>query len=238
MSLTLAILSWNSHTTLINTLDSYYYRGLLKLADQKVIFFQEISAEDSRIAREYGFDAIGSPNNIGIGAAYKQLVDFTTSDLFLFLENDWLLIEEPTDQITDAKVLVGMAKVADVAKFRHRRNPGMPLWSSQYALVEREHPEFMLDALHWRVDEEMDELAPEIVRWTGLTGGPRYWYKTESQYANWTNNPTMFRTEWLRQNIVPRLTGDIERAIQPWWATQSFRVIQSDGLFTHMRLDR
>lgn len=234
MTLTIALLSWNSHTTLINTLDSYGYHGLDKLADQKVIFFQEIGEKDRAIADIYGYDAIGSPNNIGIGAAYKQLVDFTTSDLFLFLENDWLLIEKPLTTIQQSSLWLSKAPVtfilnnADVVRLRHRRNPGEPLWTRQFMGNEESRPEHLLDSIHWTNPDKFDHVYHAYDNW----------YCTDAKHANWTNNPTMFRTEWLRQNIVPRLTGDIEKAIQPWWATQTFKVVQGDGLFTHMRLDR
>jgi hypothetical protein len=237
MILTNAILSWHSTLTLVNTLESYRYYGLDELASQKTIFFQEITGRDIKIAKEYGYDYIGDPNNIGIAAAYKQLVDHTTSDLFLFLENDWELLRDPLMTMNDAIGLLDTGWI-DVAKLRSRFSPGEPLWSRQYTGKEREHPTFMLDAVHWRQDWEMLELRPEIQMYHSNIS-EEAWFLTDAKHANWTNNPTMFRTDWLRETILPRLSGDIEKALQPWWEQQEdIRVAQGLGLFTHRRLDR
>lgn len=235
MSIDLAMLSWGSPLTLRNTLESYKYHGLDKLVDRKIIYFQEISDLDREIAEEYDFGTVlGSPNNIGIGAAYKRLVEESTGDLFLFLENDWLLIENPEYQIKECIRWLAHRSVtfffnnADVVRLRHRSNPGEPLWTRQFMGNEESRPEHLLDSIHWTNPDKFDHVYHAYDNW----------YCTDAKHANWTNNPTMVRTEWLRQNIVPRLTGDIEKAVQPWWATQTFKVVQGDGLFTHMRLDR
>jgi hypothetical protein len=63
-----------------------------------------------------------------------------------------------------------------------------------------------------------------------------FWYTT-SRYANWTNNPTMFRTKFLEKYILPRMgSRDVELDIQQWWQEQNFWVAQGEGLFTHNRL--
>lgn len=237
MTLTNAILSWHSTLTLVNTLESYKYYGLDQLASQKVIFFQEITTEDMEIARDFGYQFIGSTDNIGIGAAYKELVDFATSDLFLFLENDWELLRDPMWTMNDS---IGMldANWVDVVKLRSRTFYGEPLWSRQFAGVELTRPEYLLDSIHWRDDHEMKSLQPMVMP-LQLSMSKEQWYVASARYANWTNNPTMFRTDWLRKNIVPRLSGDIEKALQPWWGQQDdIKVAQGLGLFTHRRLDR
>jgi hypothetical protein len=90
-------------------------------------------------------------------------------------------------------------------------------------------PQFLLESVFWSKNPEL--LGPINFDYHG-------WYTTTAMFANWTNNPTMFRTEWLRENIVPRMTRDIEIDLQPWWAQQTFNVAQSAyGLFTHHRLD-
>lgn len=226
--MTLAILSWAATKTLVNSLESYKKYGLDTLDDDKVIFFQEYTKEDKAIAKDYGYDSIGSPENIGIAEAYKLLVAYASGDLFLFLENDWELIEFPHKQIQDAEFLL-QSGVIDVAKFRHRTNPGEPLWSRQYKDNPYSGPHHLLDSVHYMDHPDTDLLGH--IRKEGM------WYWTEAYWANWTNNPTMFRTEWLREQIIPRMEGDIEIALQTWWQEQDFIVAQSDGLFTHNRLD-
>lgn len=225
--MTIAILSWRSPKTLENTLNSYRSLGLDKLDDDKVIFFQDISNDDEIIAYKYGYYPMGAFSNIGIAEAYKSLLEYAGGDTFLFLENDWELIQDPVLQITEARTLLRHGK-ADVVRLRSRAKPGWPLWSSQFAGHEMQSPSHLLDAVHWR--ENPEHLGP--IEKDGM------WYKTTAQFANWTNNPTMFRTQWLKDKIAKRMTNDIEQDLQPWWEQQDFIVAQGEGLFTHNRIDR
>lgn len=231
--MTIAILSWAAHETLSNTLKSYKKYGLDQLDDDRVIFFQEYSKEDRAIAKEYGWESIGSPENIGIAEAYKLLVAFASGDLFLFLENDWELIERPEYVIWNASDMLRNG-VIDVAKLRHRTNPGEPLWSRQFKGRELERPEFLLDSIHWTDPLIFSPLIEPL----DLDQDFGCWVSALAKNANWTNNPTMFRTEWLREYIVDRIDGDIEVNLQEWWKEQPFVVGQGNGLFTHNRLDR
>jgi hypothetical protein len=229
MDLTIGILSWGQHKTLINTLTSYRDKGLDRLGDERIIFFQEISEKDKEIAREFDYDFIGSDRNIGIAEAYRALVEQSASDLFLFLENDWLLIEP----FPDVQIIQGMAMLkrgeTDIVRYRSRLNPGNPLWTRQFMGREYDRPTHLLDALHYREDFEI-ELFPEIYsRGNG-------WYRTTSRNANWTNNPHMARRGFLQVYILPKVAGDIEINLQSWWETQNFNVTQGDGLFTHHRI--
>ena len=220
--MTIGVLSWGAQKTLRNTLESY---DKFKLDDtEKLIFFQEISKEDIRIAEDYGYIWIGETVNSGISGGYQALVEHTTGDLFLFLENDWELIENPLQQMAEARKMLEEGTI-DIARFRHRKNHGWPLWSKQFEGNELSRPEFLLDSVYWSEPE-----FPEISK-IGT------WYTTFARFANWTNNPHMAKTEFLRKNILPRLEGDIEKILQPWWEQQEFIVAQSDGLFTHSRKD-
>jgi hypothetical protein len=227
--MTIAILSWKSPNTLINTLESYKKYELDLMDDERIIFFQEISDLDRRIAKAYGYQAHGIPVNIGIAAAYKSLVELATGDLFLFLENDWELIEPPRDVLYDAADRL-RNHALDVCRLRHTRNPGEPLWSRQYMGQEMVVPEYLLDCCYWQPHPE--DFWPIEKQ--------EEWYITTSPFATWTNNPTFFRTQWLRDVIAPKMgQTDIEVDIQSWWKSQQFNVGQHEtGLFTHKRLDR
>lgn len=238
--MTIAILSWGSHETLVNTLESY---KKYRLDDEdKVIFFQEITEEDIEIAHRYGYRWLGSPNNIGIGAAYGELVKEAMGEFFLFLENDWELVRDPDHQIHAAEVLLH-AHLTDVVRFRHRYLPGAPLWTRQFEDREMERPTHLLDSVHWT---DPANKFPDLVKKTGVLLRTGYdenvqevFWITDAGHANWTNNPTLFRTDWLKEHIVPRVgNSDLERDIQSWWEQQPFRVGQGNGLFTHNRIDR
>jgi hypothetical protein len=86
--------------------------------------------------------------------------------------------------------------------------------------------------VHWT--ENPDEKFPEIHKrfYDALT-----WYMADAGNANWTNNPKMFKTEFLQNIIMPRIGNrDAEVDLQDWWAQQRYWVAQSDGLFTHKRI--
>lgn len=229
--MTIGILSWGARGTLRNSLKSYQSLGLKELDDEAIIFFNEITDEDREIAAEFGYQAEGSPINLGIANGYKSLVAHATGEFFLFLENDWELIEDPKKVIYDAKEYL-RTNVVDVARLRHRNNPGHPLWSRTYEGRELDNTAFLLDSLHWRSDP--DRVFP------GLITKVDDWYFTGANFANWTNNPTLFRTEWLRAQLDHFGTIDVEIDMQPWWREQtSIFVGQHEvGLFTHSRLDR
>jgi hypothetical protein len=227
MSLTIGILSWGQHKTLLNTLQSYSDWGLLYKPDvEYLIFFQEINERDEEIANLYGFDYFGMANNIGIAGGYRKLVEATTSEHFLFLENDWELLRYPWGQLLSAQTALATREF-DVVRFRHRTQPGNPLWTRQFAGNEMSRPEHLLDCIHW-VDEP--------TQFSQIYYLEPFWYTT-SRYANWTNNPTMFRTKFLEKYILPRMgSRDVELDIQQWWQEQNFWVAQGEGLFTHNRL--
>lgn len=232
--MTIAILSWGSPLTLTQSLQSYADFGLDQLDDERIIYFQEISEQDIDIAHKFGYKWIGSIDNVGIAEGYRRLLEEATGEFFLFLENDWKLIEDPAPQILEAQKYLHLHRV-DLFRFRHRTNPGAPLWTRQFEGHEMEHPTHLLDSIHWTDPSNfwpimlIDKFIPTI----------NEWYFTTAQYANWTNNPHMAYTKFLRDNVAPRLgNGDLERDIQSWWEQQEFTVVQGNGLFTHDRIDR
>lgn len=226
-TLTTAVLSWNDRRTLVNTLSSYNEFGLNTISNEKLIWFQEKSTEDVHIAKTFKYKSFGSSTNIGIGGAYKKLVEKSTGDFFLFLENDWVLLEDASGAISEAQELLSSG-TADVVRFRHRRFPGKPLYTIQFKNREHVQMTHLLDCVHWRDTPEQDfEQIDKVGNF----------YTTSSKFANWTNNPTMFRRKWLLENIAPLIDGDIEKGLQPWWEQQEFKVAQHDvGLFTHNRI--
>lgn len=223
--ISLGILSWGAHKTLVNTLESYAKFGLLDLIIDKYIFFQDISKEDIRIAEKYGLDWGGASENIGISGGYKELLNSAKEDLFLFLENDWELLRNPIKQLSEAKEMLDF-NLADVVRLRDRNNPGHPLWTRQFEGNEMSRPEHLLDSIHWTNPDRFEDVG----RWGD-------WYSTKAKFANYTNNPTIARTNWLKEQVLPRLSGDIEKDIQKWWQEQDFIVVQGEGLFTHYRID-
>jgi hypothetical protein len=245
--LTIGMISWGAEKTLRNTLGSYYNYGLK--AEQKIIILQEGTKEQEHIVRDFGFTPITLLSNVGIARAYKYLLDATTQPHFLFLENDWELIEMPFVQIDHGQQLLRTG-ASDFIRYRHRTNPGNPLWTRQFENQEHVRPSHLLDSIHWtNPDKFIEVTSHKFEYWevnpitlteedTEVARKTSVWYTTTSQYANWTNNPHMANTSFLKQNVYPRLGNkDLEADIQGWWEQSYFRVAQGDGLFTHNRLD-
>jgi hypothetical protein len=229
--LTIGVLSWGAYDTLKNTLESYERYKLPLYDPDRVIFFQEISEKDIKIAEWFGYKYIGAETNVGIAEGYKRLVAQASGTLFLFLENDWELVEYPSSALADVRFLISTNQ-ADVVKLRHRAQPGNPLWTRQFENKEYNSPAHLLDSIHWKSDPSKFKEIERVEIYE------RSWYTTTSKYANWSNNPHMAKTQWLKNNILPQLgTGDIEKHMQLWWEQQDFKVAQGNGLFTHNRLD-
>lgn len=230
-TITLAVLSWAAHKTLLNTLMSYERSGLLNLSTERLIYYQEISPEDIEIAKRFGFEYEGNSRNIGISGGYLNLLRRASGDQFLFLENDWACVEDSLKTVVHLMTVAGLieSNIIDLARFRHWAYPGEPLWTRQFMDKEYERPTHLLDCIHWKAHPED---FPEITKILSD------FYITTSKNANWTNNPHMAKTEWLRKYIEPRMNpfNDIERDIQSWWEQQDFKVGQGHGLFTHKRI--
>ena len=236
LDLSIGILSWKSPRTLINTLESYKYSGLLDMVNDSWIFFQEGTSEDKEIASLYNLNIIMSPTNVGIGKAFTRLAQTAMTNKVLLLENDWVSIEESV--AVRKELLCGMTLLdtgrADVVKYRHRKFPGDPLYTRQFAFNEMASPKHLFECIHWRPSP--DVVFPEHIRVDLETG----MYLCNSRYANQTNNPCMFKTDFYLKSLSP-FSGegiDLETNIDEWWQNQDFTVAHGEGLFHHSRMDR
>lgn len=243
--LTIAVLSWGAPKTLFNSLKSYWEYDLK--GDQKIALLQEGTFEQESICKQFGFTPTSLPINIGIARGYQWLLEHAQEDGFLFLENDWELIRNPYAQIMYGYTLLRDGE-ADLIRYRHRTNPGSPLWTKQFEGQEYVRPSHLLDSIHWTDPSKF----PEIELYEELVYAITHnyiddeapvgfltdrWYRTSSKYANWTNNPHMGGTGFLL-SLREMMSGrDLEDTMQTWWEQQDFRVMQSEGLFTHNRLD-
>lgn len=121
----IGVLSWQAHTTLTKSLESYKHNGFLDLFDRKMIYFSDISDEDKAIAKRYGWDYAGGANE-GIAGGMKKLAEHMDTDYILLLQNDNPIIEEADfarRHIRDAISLLEDG-TADLARMRHRWKVG------------------------------------------------------------------------------------------------------------------
>jgi hypothetical protein len=237
LNLSVGILTWDAHSTLQNTMESYKRSGLLDMVNDVCIFAQEGKEADYKIASDYGTDIIMSPTNVGIGSGLTTLAYAAETDNILLLENDWVI---PSDYFLkvyeELKKGLGMleSNKADVVKYRSRYLPGDPLYTLQFANREMDSPKHLFECIHWRQNPEQD--FPEYISKDEKTG----LYYAKAKYANQTNNPCIYKKDFYIKNIAP-FSGqgnDLEGKIDGWWQEQDFTVAHGEGLFTHHRIDR
>ena len=242
LPISVGILAWKSGQTLVNTLHSYYLNGLLEIANDVTIFFQEISEEDREIAHHFGVDYIGSSHNIGIGRAFIELAKHAQTDNILFLEHDWKLIED--SYTTYQRLYSGLNLIQDgyhFVRYRHRKTPGFPLFTQRvYQGNELNHYDHemdlvsphLLDSIHWLEFPELD--FPDKIQKYGE------YFTTTSRWGNWTNNPGLFDTQFYIDTVEPFAGGgiDLEGKIGGWWARQDYKVAHGEGLFKHEDLNK
>jgi len=227
-SLCIASLSWKKPNIYRRTLETYKSGGLLDYADEKLVFFNEFTQNDIQVANDYGISAIGSENNIGIGAALKALAMHSKSRYILFLENDFTLVENldaVKNQLNLCKALIHSGRTHAI-KLRSRLNPGEPLYSR--GLIQKDR---YLSMVHW---SDLNKLPTEVKSFDHR--GNRYWQST-AENSNYTNNPSMYDRIWFLNKIAPfcnrggiALEGDIQKT----WATWNDVIVtQTEGLFCH-----
>jgi hypothetical protein len=237
LNLSVGILTWDAHSTLQNTMESYKRSGLLDMVNDVCIFAQEGKEADYKIASDYGTDIIMSPTNVGIGSGLTTLAYAAETDNILLLENDWVIHSDYFLKVyEELKKGLDMleSNKADVVKYRSRHLPGDPLYTLQFANREMESPKHLFECIHWRQNPDQD--FPEYISKDEETG----LYYAKAKYANQTNNPCIYKKDFYIKNISP-FSGegnDLEGKIDGWWQEQDFTVAHGEGLFTHHRIDR
>jgi hypothetical protein len=231
------ILSWRRPSTLRHALRSYRRTGLLDAVGEVTLFCNEADPRELNLARDYRLRALTSDSNVGIGPAFARLAQVASRPLFLFLENDWPCTEPfgtAQQRLATAATLVETG-AADAVRLRHRRRYGHPLYS-RAALSGREtelrNLPHLLDAAHWHAAPE-EIFAGRIAR-RQVAG--EEWFFAPSDHAAYTNNPSLYRTDFARDVLAPRGLQpglESEAALQDWWQGAGLTVAMGEGLFTH-----
>ncbi len=237
-TISIGILSWGSPLTFKNTLRSYISNNLFEHVADVTVFFNEITKNDIRLARKFALPFCGMSQNVGIGRGLDFLARNARAEYFLFLENDWELIENPdiTRRRLETSVLALESHQADVVRLRHRQQYGEPLYTLQFKDNEVKHSDHLLDCVHW-VEDPSAKFPQKIIK---QTINLEDWFFTTARYGNYTNNPCLYRTEFVRKNICPHTAGrdvSLELDIHEWWRLQEFKISQGPGLFSHKRID-
>lgn len=242
LPLSIGILSWRSDRSIKATLESYKTNGLLSLANDVTILFQEARPKDIKLAETYGIKCIPLDDNIGIGKAFKRLAIEAATDNILLLEHDWQLVENALfakEHLSAAIDLIN--EDVHCVRLRHQFKYGFPHYSiDRYKgkeltyfddWIKLYHPH-LLDAIHWEAEPH--------VKWPDFFSKQGDFYFANSAIGNWTNNPCLYKKDFYL-STVERFTGegiDLEKNISYWWARQNFKIAQGRGLFEHKDIDK
>jgi len=236
--------------TIVNTLASYAKYGLLQNVKEVLIYVNSNDGSFDDVLKKYkkspyNVKILGKGENYGIGTAMTYLVGNSTGKYFMFLEKDWVLIEDMgcwMDQVVSGINLLGTGQVHSV-KYRSRRFYGRPLWAikmfkGKEEQVFRRQKDLLCYVYHW-IDQ------PELVWEQFKVCGPKGdFYCLESQFCGWTNNPNMIRRDWWMENYTPildkfgegvwGLEGFMNSNHKQAWHDRNWVIAEGEGMFMHV----
>lgn len=148
------ILSWKSHKTLEKSLQSYEKIGFKDFFDQVTIIFQEISEDDKQLAEKYGYEYVGTKENLGIQHGHQLIHDNITTDYVLVLENDNPVTEDSATSFYRLRQALELLEngTIDVMRLRHRWNFGESFSLEkylQYFDVQNLHEKYCHDKIDY-----------------------------------------------------------------------------------------
>jgi hypothetical protein len=236
LPISIGIVAWKSDETLDETLKTYVENDFFKLISDSAILFQEVTEKDRLLAKKYGLRFIGLDDNVGIGRAMQILAEQALSENFIFLEQDWQIVEDYNT--TKRRLIASLDLLEDDYKcirLRSRKNPGHPVYSMVYKDNELNHYDentglispHLFDCVHW-INEPNYHFPDQISK-------HKYHYTTTSRWSNWTNNPCLFKKDFLLEVISPFVSDKLlEPTMSKWWAEQNYHVAWGEGLFKHV----
>lgn len=231
----LGVLSWRAPQTIATTLANHAAAGLPGHFARAAVFFQEMADGDADLAARYGYEALGSPENLGIFGGVGALARALEAEFLLLLENDHILPDSVPD-IADslARAVADLRDGATVVRLRARATPGDgraglekylrafavrdPLPGADYPLVSagpveralrltlRGPRERLRQAV--AVHAERDPVArhPGIIRRSAHGN-----FLASSAHAPWTNQCYLTRREFLLDTLLPMAEADAMR---------------------------
>ncbi len=125
-TISLGILSWKSPKTLEKTLTSYEKQNLFSLFDENIIYFNQISENDKKIAKKFNLQYYGNKENLGFLGGMENLAKSMKCEYLLMLQNDCPIVEdfkEAEKQITEAIQILEDNKI-NIMRLRHRFKVG------------------------------------------------------------------------------------------------------------------
>jgi len=211
---TIGYLSWKKHEIFEQTLTSHKSNGLFDLISEenRLIFFQELSEKDIKIANNFKCNYIGDKDNIGILNAFIKLVENCKTKYFIFCENDFLLLDnknnysidmcfEDIKQILDDNY-TGQIKLSNI------KNPGFlyctPLNKEEWLSNKHNDFPYKVESFSW-IDEP-EKFYDNII----IINKNYKWFKLNNNDQRWSNHIYACNTEYLKDIIIPLLKFNCE----------------------------
>ena len=234
LPISVCILAWNGGDVLETTLNTYQKNGLIDMVNDVTILFQQVNQRDVEIASHFNLDCICLYDNIGIGKGFRKLAQNAETNTILLLEHDWNLVENKDTTFNRLSEGLKLLNTNDVVRYRHRKQFGEPLFSKEYMGKElteydkmaNEYGTHLLESLYW--SDPSIEFSDKIQK-------EGDWFITTSRWANFSNNPSMYRKDFYL-DCIDGYEGsgiELEYNISHWWCKQNFKVVQGNGLFKH-----
>ena len=255
---TIALLTWKSPTTLERTLKSL---GVIASDfGDRLVICQEGSNDELSLARDFGYRAIPTAQNLGILGGLKKAVSESKYNAVLLLENDANFIGSEDDK----GVLSDIARhlIDDTIQYccLMERLNGPTSRYSKYWSHQWPPKKTLLSYLRPRIARSLKaeslHFCPDNVTScdfaTLLTD--KLW-KTDSRYFRWSNRAKFLQKSFFLDQLVSfaeanptdrTVNGlmDLEHQInapqqRDWYIKQKFSLaIHTEGLFGHERYDR
>jgi len=127
-ALSIMMLSWRAYKTLRQTLRSYVASAIPSCGDEFFVYFNQLCDADRVCAAEFGVEARGSLENLGIWGGMDAMAREAKGDQLLFLQNDHLSVvaaDAAAHWISRARELISRDRADIVLMFnRFERIPG------------------------------------------------------------------------------------------------------------------
>ena len=245
LPLCVGVLVFQGANTLERTLSTN--RGLFQIIEEPIAFFQQInSPERRRWAREvigvHGpFSSLFATQNVGQREAFRLIAEACSQPYIVILEEDFRAAKHADFFSELTSGISHIQQGAHAVRLRSRRFPGSPNYIHEAWLNSGGHnggvvrDTHLIEYVTWHDSPETFVPQLQVCR-----QNPKTWC-TSSKHAQYTNNPTLYSTDFLRDLISKVPThGDVhfEAWLTEFWSKQSYKVVYSDGLFTHERTDR
>jgi len=255
--LSVGVLSYKAPTTLAHTLESYNRGALTSCANEALVFFNAITAEDRDLATRCGFASRGSVRNLGIQGGMEALARSLAGPYVLMLQNDCPLVSDAVEverYLRDSIALLDSGK-ADMVRCRSRTEPGQGFADAKkYAHFYGPGwgPRLLRLLRPFRARRAIGR-APYAVPDAELRH-PRYikregdFLVVDSAVINFTDQSFVISRGlllelfgWANEHPKRRLLNGFQvleiNLNSRWWRERHFRVAVGEGLFTHERAD-